>query len=272
MDNVEQIEVKEEKKVEQEEDCFVSIDVECAAIGHGHFDKVPCRIAMVDYDGKTLFDIITKVPNIADPLIEFTGLTIQQINEGVPLEKALTKLHKLLSKMQCDHKNGVTIVGQAPHNDIIWVKLKKGIHYNKMIDIAQMFKTGKYYYSLRKVAFGLLLKDMRSDYHDPTEDARVSMKLYREYSCGGMKLKLAKNLLSSMGKRRAFPDFRVKIKYSMCQGMYNPKFCWCGQPTGRNIYGIDAMNKVLEETEPVVELTEDHRMKRLNAGLSQLAI
>ncbi len=51
--------------------CLVSIDVECAAIGRGHFDKGPCRIAMVDCDGKVLFDEICDVPGMTDAL---TGL------------------------------------------------------------------------------------------------------------------------------------------------------------------------------------------------------
>ena len=50
-------------------ECKVSIDVECAAVGRGHFDVRPCRIAMVDYNGKVLFDEISQVPGITDPLI-----------------------------------------------------------------------------------------------------------------------------------------------------------------------------------------------------------
>ena len=240
-------------------DCFVSIDVECAAIGHGHFDKQPCRIAMVDYDGKTLFDMITKVPNIKDSLIEFTGLTIEDIDEkGVPLKHALDKLHELLSKMQSEHENGVTIIGQAPHNDIIWVKLIKGTHYNKMIDLAPMFRTGKYYYSLRKAAYALLQRDMRDDYHDPTEDARVSMQLFREYhNCDSSKINQAKNLLKTMGIQRKFPDFRVKVEFEMCQGMYNPKYCWCGQETARDIFDVDKLNDILLTAKTIPTMTDE---------------
>lgn len=50
-------------------ECFLSIDVECATVGRGHNDRRPCRIAMVDYNGKKLFDEIAKVPGLADPLI-----------------------------------------------------------------------------------------------------------------------------------------------------------------------------------------------------------
>ena len=132
-------------------DCYVCIDVECAAIGMGHFDLSPCRIAMVDYHGTVLFDEITKVPNITDPLIEFTGLTKEDINDkGIALKEALDKLHTLLSVMQSKYKNGITIIGQSPINDIVWVKLQKKKHYSRFIDLATMFRSGKYFYSLRR--------------------------------------------------------------------------------------------------------------------------
>ena len=49
---------------------FAAIDVECAAIGRGHFDLYPCRIALVDFYGKILFNDICKVPKIAHPLTD----------------------------------------------------------------------------------------------------------------------------------------------------------------------------------------------------------
>eukprot|EP01083_Nonionella_stella_P092336 258463_1 len=227
------------------DDCFVSIDVECAAIGHGHFDKLPCRIAMVDHAGKTMFDMITQVPNMTDPLIEFTGLTAKQINNGAPSQVALHELHAVLSALQRKHKNGVTIIGQAPQNDIVWTKLKKYTHYNAVIDLAELFRTGKYYYSLRNVAYALLNKRMRRDCHDPTEDAKVSMRLYREYSGRGRKLHKAKNTLQQMGRKRMFPNFRITPKYKMCQGMYNPQFCTCSQKTARGVNGVDELTVLL---------------------------
>ena len=66
---------------------FVSIDVECAATGHGHFDSAPCRIAMVDFFGNVLYDQVCSVPNLKDPLSEFTGLSKWQIRNAPPLEK-----------------------------------------------------------------------------------------------------------------------------------------------------------------------------------------
>ena len=146
------------------DDALVSIDVECAATGHGHFDREPCRIAMVDCHGNTMFDMVTKVPNMTDPLFEFTGLSVKEINDGVELQVALDKLKKILSKLQRDYKNGVSIVGQAVQNDIAWTKLEKNKHYNQMIDLAPIFKT-THFHSLRQCVWALLDTYMNKTLH-----------------------------------------------------------------------------------------------------------
>ncbi len=77
---------------------FVCIDVECAAIGYGHFDSFPCRIGMVDFYGNILFDSgPIFVPNLIDPSTEFTGLTSYDItNNGKLLDNVLLELHNRL--------------------------------------------------------------------------------------------------------------------------------------------------------------------------------
>merc|ERR1740123_1489587 len=128
---------------EQSQDgcCFVSIDVECAATGHGHFDSAPCRIAMVDFYGAVLFDQICNVPDLQDPLTEFTGLDAWQIHDAQPLEQVLSAFHKTLADLNRTYRFGVTIVGQSLILDLIWTRLQEGVHYSRTIDIAQLFKT-----------------------------------------------------------------------------------------------------------------------------------
>ncbi len=76
---------------------FVCIDVECAAIGYGQFDSGP------------IF-----VPNLIDPLTEFTGLTSYDIiNNGKLLDNVLLELHNRLYYLNKLYKHGVTIVGQS---------------------------------------------------------------------------------------------------------------------------------------------------------------
>eukprot|EP00483_Globobulimina_turgida_P001868 UN01870 len=191
---------------------FVSIDVECAAIGYGHFDSAPCRIAMVDFYGNILFDEITNVPNLVDPLSEFTGLTAWQINrKGQLLRNVLCMFHKKLSYLNKLYKYGVTIIGQSIVMDIIWTSLQNGVHYNRIIDIAQLFKTcGTYnryqYYSLRQCSWALLSHHMNEKYHDPTEDAQIAMKLYREFCLNGQSLSYAQEKLKLLKSKCSFSN------------------------------------------------------------------
>merc|ERR1712154_282093 len=99
---------------QQDGEFFVCIDVECAATGYGHFDSAPCRIAMVDFFGEVLFDRIAQVPNLVDPLTEFTGLTKWEIqHKGDSLQNVLSEFHALLSSLNKQYQHGVTIIGQS---------------------------------------------------------------------------------------------------------------------------------------------------------------
>jgi len=224
---------------------FVSIDVESAATGHGHFDLAPCRIAMVDFFGNVLFDQIANVPDLMDPLTEFTGLRADQIVEAEPLEKVLHRFHALLAELNLGYRFGVTIVGQSPILDLIWTALREGVHYQRVIDIAQLFKTKNErwskptYYSLRQAAWGLMGVSMNDDFHDPSEDARVTMRLYRECCLDGQVLAECKQRLQELKWRKRFPDFKVVTQFHQCSGMYNASRCRCGQETARGVDSVD---------------------------------
>ena len=201
---------------------------------------------------------------------EFTGLTKEEINNGKPLKEVLAKLHQKLMEFQQKYQDGVTIIGQAPQNDIVWCKLEKSKHYSKVIDLAEIFKTGKWYYSLRRVAYALLgdTGSMNKQYHDPTEDAKVSMILYREYQGGGSKLHRAKRRLASMGKNYKFPDFRVRTKYKMCSGMYDPKRCTCGQSSARGVDGVDELRELLAKFNLKNEQNEEEKSNDVQNNIS----
>jgi len=239
---------------------FVSIDVESAATGHGHFDLAPCRIAMVDFFGNVLFDQIANVPDLMDPLTEFTGLRVDQILEAEPLQKVLQRFHSMLAELNVGYRFGVTIVGQSPILDLIWTELREGVHYQRVIDIAQLFKTKSQrwskptYYSLRQAAWGLIGLSMNDDFHDPSEDARVTMRLYRECCLDGEVLAGCKQRLQDMKWRKSFPDFKVHTAFHQCSGMYNASRCTCGQATA---IGVDSV----EDIETLRALYERHRAK-----------
>eukprot|EP00484_Ammonia_sp_Unknown_P003206 CAMPEP_0197073282 /NCGR_PEP_ID=MMETSP1384-20130603/210524_1 /TAXON_ID=29189 /ORGANISM="Ammonia sp." /LENGTH=624 /DNA_ID=CAMNT_0042512115 /DNA_START=457 /DNA_END=2331 /DNA_ORIENTATION=- len=231
---------------------FVCIDVECAATGYGHFDQAPCRIAMTDFYGQVIFDRICKVPALMDPLKEFTGLTEREINytRGAPLKEVLADFHSMLKRLNQRHEFGVTIIGQSLVMDLIWTQLKKGVHYTQTIDIAHEFKTkhkkwSKHtFYSLRQVAWALLQCNMNQQYHDPTEDARVTMQLYRTFCLYPEQLKVAKQRLQRIKQDNGFPDFRVKLKFPQCSAMYSPSHCKCGQKTAAHCNGVEDLDKL----------------------------
>lgn len=237
----------------REGECFVCIDVECAATGYGHFDSAPCRIAMVDFFGEVLFDRIAQVPNLVDPLSEFTGLTKWEIqNKGDSLQKVLSEFHSLLGSLNKQYEHGVTIIGQSVIMDIVWAALVPNIHYTRVIDIAHLFKTKNakwdsfMFYSLRQVAWALLNCEMNTEFHDPTEDAAVTIKLWRDFCLDPQQLENAKGCLRSFKScnHDRFPDFKVYCKFNQCSGMYNPSRCRCGQKTAIHIDGMNDMEKL----------------------------
>jgi RNA exonuclease 4 len=156
---------------------FISIDVECAATGRGHNDRAPCRIAAVDAHERVLLDVIVHVPNLYNPLFVLTGLSDVQISMGMPLRDALAQLRAYCGP-------DVVIVGQAVQNDINWLGLVRGQDFRDVVDLAEVFACdlGKRIvkHSLRNTAFGLLGAQMNPEYHNPVEDAVISMRLFNQ--------------------------------------------------------------------------------------------
>jgi hypothetical protein len=156
---------------------FISIDVECAATGRGHCDRAPCRIAAVDAHERVLLDVVVHVPNLYNPLFVLTGLTDVQISMGMPLRDALAQLRSFCGP-------DVVVVGQAIQNDINWLGLVRGQDYRDLVDLAEAFAcdVGKKMvkHSLRNTAFGLLGVQMSPDFHNPVEDALISMRLFNK--------------------------------------------------------------------------------------------
>lgn len=235
-----------------EGECFVSIDVECAATGHGHFDLLPCRVAMVDFYGNVLFDRVCSPMSVVDPLQEFTGLTAWQIKRAPPLSAVLAEFHELLSWLNLQYRHGVTVIGQSVVMDLVWARLIPNTHYRRTIDIAQLFRTENLeftykkwqYYSLRQAAWALLGVSMNQTFHDPTEDARITIQLYRDFCLSPSVLHSAKQRLQNFKASCSFPDFRVVTKFKQCSAMYAPSRCRCGQKTAIGIEGVEDLEKL----------------------------
>jgi hypothetical protein len=228
-----------------DDETFVSIDVEAAAIGktHAYCDRAPCWVAIVDSEGNELLNLVIDVPNLVSPLTKVTGVTAAEIHDGVPLDDALKQVHDLL----CGLSTNVTVVGQSVQGDIDWLQLEMGVHYTRVMDLSEAFKSwnSKYqnynFYSLGKEAYALLGVRMHGEAkHSPVVDAKISMRLYNEHVANPDKLKAAKSKLDTMTRRKQFPRelmaaFMSNRTIDGCCGYgFNPDKCICGAPTLRS--------------------------------------
>ena len=136
--------------------------------------------------------------------------------------------------------------------DIIWTWLQPNIHFQRVIDIAHLFKTksakwDRYtFYSLREVAWALLDCQMNTEMHCPVEDACVTIKLWRDFCLDPDQLHAAQNHLRRL-KSFNFnhcPDFKVITQFDQCSAMYNPSKCHCRQKTAVHIDGLNDLEKL----------------------------
>lgn len=182
------------------------------------------------------------VEGMVSPLTKVTGLTADQINNGVDLGDALETVRTVLSKLGAN----VVLVGQKPQSDIKWCQLQEGVHFKRFVDISEDFKVwnpkyGNYnYFSLAKEAFGIFGVKMHGvETHSPLIDAQISMRLFTEIVRHPSKLATAKSRLDTMTRRKLFPrelmaNYASKNIDGVCGYAFDPKKCTCGQPTMRN--------------------------------------
>eukprot|EP00040_Diaphanoeca_grandis_P005503 m.33117 g.33117 ORF g.33117 m.33117 type:complete len:218 (-) comp16761_c0_seq2:289-942(-) len=211
---------------------ILSLDVECVADGKGHNDRVPCWVAVVDEKGTVLLDQKILVPKMVSPLTEITGITQRMlVAEGRAKEDVFKAVHDLLGA-------DVTLVGQVIGGDCDWLDLVQGVHYSKLVDLAEEFKCWNTKYksfnrfSLAQTVHGLLSKrSFQSSSHNPSEDAKCSMQLYREWIKPGKAQSGAKKLNQMKIQRKFPPVNRPTTIDGVCMLAFRPNECTCGQPT-----------------------------------------
>merc|ERR1711871_100438 len=100
-----------------------SIDVECVAINTKHDGRAVAHIAMVDFECKTVVDIVVKPAEpVVSCLTPLTNLTPEIVDGGVSLEEGLRRLRQVLPQ-------NAILVGQSIGNDIAWLGLKEGVDF-----------------------------------------------------------------------------------------------------------------------------------------------
>ncbi|KAG9391841.1 Exonuclease [Carpediemonas membranifera] len=219
---------------------YFSFDVECAATGPGHNDREACSVSLVDFDGKTLFSTAINIEStILSPLTPITGMTEDDIKKGISFDDAKEKLVSFLGP-------NAVVVGQSIGNDLAYMKLTQGIDYHSAIDIAEGFqiRNKKYnnfdHFSLAKevyAAYGVVMH-VAGHTHDPDEDARYSIRLYRDYLHGSKKrnspqTRALRRKMQLHNWQKTWPE-ELSTPWAgvegVCSFKFNPSKCRCGQP------------------------------------------
>eukprot|EP01083_Nonionella_stella_P272418 923740_1 len=222
---------------------FISIDVQCAAIGRGHFDLHPCSVAALGIsdlnqaprDKHFTFKQVVYVPNIKSPLTAMTGLTFDAIEQkGVPLNHVIEAFQKQLFELKNTNHYEVIIVGQAPYFALARLRLQKNVHFDEIVDLAHWFRPDiGHVYSLKEQAFGLLNQDLRNinKANDIFVKCVVELELYRKYvRADDHVIDECKKTLNTIHKDESL-FFLIKKRYRMCRGIWDHSKCHCGQPS-----------------------------------------
>jgi DNA polymerase III epsilon subunit-like protein len=213
-----------------------SVDVECVATGPGHNDRSPGEIALVDEKGRAVFHryVAVDVP-VVSYLTELTGLTAAKIaaakdSEVSSLSSAIEDLRRVLP-------GNAVLVGSSIESDIRWLGLEAGRDFAHAVDLTKLFECysppmGRspprpVRFSLRALALRLLgMRNFQVDEHDPTIDARVSVRLYMEFARSEQAWQAATRrlrvLLPASTKIPAVID-------GVCMRKFAKKECTCGQ-------------------------------------------
>jgi len=220
---------------------FLALDVECAASGWGHNDRVPVRMALVNLHGGVLVDkvILPTVP-IFDSLEQYTGLRSDEIFEtGEPMEE-------VQEAMQAHLGPHVTLIGQRVQFDADWLELRKGTHYRDVVDLADVFKRWSQkrnhfvHFSLQEAGCALLGQKTPQT-HDPATDAKTAMALFVSFVLGSTETSLARTRARLLNGTRRYRSERDRAAHgvqgaggaphAVCHSKFNGNTCTCGQRT-----------------------------------------
>ena len=208
----------------------MSVDVECVANGFGHNDRTPSWVAVVDAAGAGVYKSTIAVANVVSYLTPITGQKPGDLDGAPPFAAVQARVKAVLGP-------DVVLVGQGIAHDVAWLGLAPGADFARLVDLADTFRAYNPRFnsynvcSLRHAATTLLGEGRAGDSaHDPEDDARVSVRLYHEYTLQPARLPAAHERLV---RTRPAPSVAKALNYA-CDGVCMAKFfrekCTCGQP------------------------------------------
>lgn len=148
----------------------LSLDCEMGFTDRG-FEMI--RITIVDFfSNEVVYDKLVKpIGHIIDLNTQFSGVSIEDIKEGIPYEKCMKEIlnESLINR-------DAILIGHGFENDLNVLRL---IH-DKVIDTAVIYKRGRLKRSLKDLAFESLNRKIQTGEHDSSEDAIATMDIVKK--------------------------------------------------------------------------------------------
>ncbi|RVD92895.1 rna exonuclease [Tubulinosema ratisbonensis] len=145
---------------------LVSMDCEMLITDLG---KEIGRVSILDHKYNVIFDTFVKPKGIIqDYLFEYSGLTKENIKNGIEFEELQNKLLKIIGK-------NTIILGHALENDLVLLKIK----HNLIIDTSHLYKTHENKRQKLKFLLSKIFdKEIQTDMHSSIEDAKSCLDLF----------------------------------------------------------------------------------------------
>ncbi|GAO19912.1 hypothetical protein UVI_02039090 [Ustilaginoidea virens] len=155
---------------------YVAIDCEMVGIGPGGHQSALARVSLVDFHGRQLYDSFVKQKEkVTDWRSSISGVSPRDMRFARQFEDVQNEVFSLI--------NGRVLVGHDLRHDLDALKLT---HPPKDVRDTAKHQTFKKYSHGRKPALRILARELlgveiQQGPHSSTEDARVTMLLFRKH-------------------------------------------------------------------------------------------
>ncbi len=159
---------------------YVALDCEMVGVGRKGMISRLGEVAIVDWNGKLIYHSYVKPQEeVVDYRTKFSGLTKEILDrEGRPFLQVQKEVLGVL--------RGKIVVGHALDNDFRALHIRYMPEFTRNTARVPMFqqvdRTGKYMpRRLQAITHEFLGRKIQEGEHDPAEDARAAMNLYKQH-------------------------------------------------------------------------------------------
>ena len=158
-----------------DETAVVALDCEMVGVGPSKQSSL-AEVAIVNFDGDTIYHAYVKPSQkITDFRTEVSGITPEKIKQGIPFKQVQKEVLQII--------RGKYIIGHALENDFkaLQIPMKNYSTFDTTKVETFMRKTpmGFQPRKLKNITKNFLGKNIQTGEHDPSEDARSAMMLFR---------------------------------------------------------------------------------------------